>query len=184
MLLPNEKYSQPLHSPSTPIDSSSKTKNGLKTTNTTVITSPAQFPMDRSLFSWIPSDGCISIIRSVSCGGLLTLLDGEIILAPLSGRGSIHWTCVEFEGWFGFRNTATSKFLCHVRGGKLKCTAGDGEKWRHFTITPVAGKGYIMQMCDWWVLKSVIAVEDHGKKTLGRWGDKLADGVVWGFIQV
>lgn len=144
----------------------------------------ARDPVDPSLSSWIPSDGCTTFIRSVSCGGFLTLLDGEVVLAPLTGRGGLHWTCVEFKGWFGFRNTTSKKFLCHISGGRLKCTAGEGEKWGHFTITPVAGKGYIMQMCHWWDLGSVVAVEEHGTKTLGRWGEKLADGVVWEFIEV
>src|SRR6266487_2794649 len=44
--------------------------------------------------SSVPWPGSTFIIRSVSSGQVITLLDGQIVLAPPGGRGSIHWACV------------------------------------------------------------------------------------------
>src|SRR2546421_11330502 len=61
----------------------------------------------------VPWPGSTFIIRSVSSGKVLTLLDGQVVLGLLGGRGSIHWECVETSGWLGFRNLVTGKFLGH-----------------------------------------------------------------------
>jgi hypothetical protein len=135
--------------------------------------------------SCVPSHGSTVIIRSVTCANVLTLLDGQVVLAPSGGRGSIHWTCVETEGWFGFRNRVSNKFICHGGGdGRLKCTAEQHDRWRHFTITPVPERGYVMQMLDWWKLRPIVVNAEDGLRTLGRTGDKLSEGIVWEFVKV
>jgi hypothetical protein len=133
--------------------------------------------------SWVPSHGSTVIIRSISCGNVLTLLDGHVVLAPPSGRGSILWTCIETEGWFGFRNCVSAKFICHGRDGRLKCSAEQHDSWRHFTITPVPKGGYIMQMLDWWTLRPVVINVKNGLQMLGRTGNKLSEGIVWTFLE-
>lgn len=73
----------------------------------------AELEEDHDLQKWVPSHGSIVIIRSTSCGNVITLLDGHVVLASSGSRGSIYWTCVESEGWFGFSNCISKKFLCH-----------------------------------------------------------------------
>jgi hypothetical protein len=126
------------------------------------------------------------IIRSVSSGHVITLLDGQVVLAPPGGRGSIHWACVETEGWLGFRNRISNKFLCHDWNGRLMCSAEQHDGWRHFSITPVPKGGYIMQMLDWWTLRPIVINEcnEKGLQKLGRTGNKLSDGIIWEFIKV
>jgi hypothetical protein len=138
---------------------------------------------DHASSSWVPSHGSTVIIRSLSCGNVLTLLDGDIVLAPPSGRGSILWTCIETEGWFGFRSCVSAKFICHGRDGRLKCSAGQHDSWRHFTITPVPKGGYIMQMLDWWTLRPIVINAQNGLQKLGRTGNKLSEGIVWTFLE-
>jgi len=133
--------------------------------------------------SWVPSDGSTVIIRSTSCGNVLTLLDGNIVLAPPSGRGSILWECVESSGWFGFRSCVSGKFICHGRDARLKCTAEQHHSLRYFTITPVPKGGYIMQMPDWWTLRPVVINAENGLQKLGRTGNKLSEGIVWNFLE-
>lgn len=41
--------------------------------------------------SSIPSHNFTFVIRSISSGHVITLLDGQVVLAPPGGRGSIHW---------------------------------------------------------------------------------------------
>lgn len=153
------------------------------TTSENVTVGPDEDRYD-DLRSWVPSHGSTVIIRSTSCGNVITLLGGDVVLAPLGGRGSIHWTCVETEGWFGFRNRVTNKFLCHGWDARLKCSAEEHDKWRHFTITPVPKGGYIMQMLDWWVLRPIVVNAERGLQKLGRTGNRLSEGMVWEFIRV
>ena len=139
---------------------------------------------DPSSPDWVVPDGSTVIIRSVSCGNVLTLLNGHVVLAPFGGRGSSLWVCVETEGWFGFRNCVSNKFICHGRDGRLKCSAEQHDSWRHFTITPVPNQGYILQMLDWWTLCPVVINAENGLQKLGRTGDKLSEGIVWQFFEV
>lgn len=140
------------------------------------------YPQSHPSLSSIPSDGCTVIIRSVSSGHVITFVDGNVVLAPPGGRGSILWKCVESDGWIGFRNCVTNKFLCHDGNGMLKCEAEHHGKWRHFTITPMRKGGYILQMADWWTLRPVVLNEENGLQKLGRTGQTLSQGIIWEFV--
>ncbi|KAJ4299328.1 hypothetical protein N0V90_004573 [Kalmusia sp. IMI 367209] len=139
---------------------------------------------DNDSCSGVPSQNSTVIIRSISSGHVITLLDGQVVLASPGGRGSIHWACVETEGWMGFRNCVSNKFLCHDWNGRLKCSAEQHDAWRHFTITPVPKGGYIMQMLDWWTLRPIVINAEKGLQKIGRTGNKLSEGIVWEFIKV
>ncbi|XP_014553917.1 hypothetical protein COCVIDRAFT_106480 [Bipolaris victoriae FI3] len=134
----------------------------------------------------IPRHGCTYILCATSDNGnVLTLLDGSVVLAARGAtHGSIYWECVETQGWFGWRNCSSSRFVCHDGNGRLKCTAELGSGWRQFTVTPVPKGGYVLQMLDWWTLRPVVVDEERGLRKLGRNGDKLSEGVVWEFIKV
>ena len=136
----------------------------------------------------IPRHGCTYILRATSWddgNSVLTLVDGSVVLvARGTTHGSIYWECVETQGWFGWRNCSSSRFVCHDGNGRLKCTAGLGSGWRQFTVTPVPKGGYVMQMLDWWTLRPVVVDPERGLRKLGRNGDKLSEGVVWEFIKV
>ena len=138
---------------------------------------------DHASTSWVPSHGSTVIIRSISCGNVLTLLDGNIVLAPPSGRGSILWECVESKGWLGFRSCVSGKFICHGPDARLKCTAEEHQRFRYFTLTPVPKGGYIMQMEDYWTLRPVVINAENGLRKLGRTGNKLSEGIVWNFLE-
>lgn len=132
----------------------------------------------------IPSHELTVIIRSISSGQVITLIDGNVVLASPGSCGSIHWTCVETEGWIGFRNRVSNKFLCHDGNGRLKCTADQRDGWRQFTVTPMPDEGYIMQMLDWWKLRPIVIDAEKGLQKLGRNGNNLSEGIVWEFIKV
>jgi hypothetical protein len=115
---------------------------------------------------------------------VITLVDGQVVLAPLGSRGSIDWKCVETEGWFGFQSCVSNKFINHGWDARLKCSAELRGKCRHFTITPVSDGGYIMQMPDWWVLRPIVINAADGLQKLGRTGNRLSEGIIWEFIKV
>ncbi|KAF2463282.1 uncharacterized protein BDR25DRAFT_307876 [Lindgomyces ingoldianus] len=139
---------------------------------------------NHDLSSGVPSHDFTVIIRSISSGYVITLLDGQVVLAPPGGQGSIHWKCVETEGWIGFRNPISNRFLCHDWSGRLKCSAEQHNGWRHFTITPMPNGGYIMQMLHWWTLRPIVINAEEGLQKIGRNGNKLSEGIIWEFIKV
>ncbi|USP75758.1 hypothetical protein yc1106_03032 [Curvularia clavata] len=146
---------------------------------------PANPVSDPDVRHQVPSDGRTFIIRAISKdNNVLTLLNGNVVLAPMNTRGSIYWTCVETQGWFGFRNCSSNKFLGHGLDGRLKCQAQERDGHRQFTITPMPLGGYIMQMLDWWTLRPVVVNPENGLQKLGRTGNKLSEGVVWEFMSI
>lgn len=96
--------------------------------------------------SSMPRPGLTFIIRSVSCGRVITLLDGQIVLTQLGGRGSTHWACVETKGWHGFKNLASGKFLGHSIGGRLQCSAGRHLGWERFHVRQRREGDYVLLM--------------------------------------
>lgn len=75
--------------------------------------------------------GSTFIIRSVSSGHVLTLLDRQIVLIQPGGRGFIYWACVETKGWLGFLNVVSGKFLGYDVNWKLYCSA-ERYSWQEF----------------------------------------------------
>jgi hypothetical protein len=174
----SQEPSQPSTASVSDLDDSS-----IYTPATTADNVTSDLDKDHASPSWVPSHGSTVIIRSTSCGNVLTLLDGHVVLAPPGGRGSILWTCIESEGWFGFRDAVSAKFICHGWDGRLKCSAEQHDAWRHFTITPVPKGGYVMQMLDWWTLRPIVINALNGLQMLGRTGNKLSEGIVWNFLE-
>lgn len=136
----------------------------------------------------VPWPGSTFIIRSVLTGRLLTLLDGQVVLAPPGGRGSIHWKCVEEKGWLGFRNTISGRFLGHNKNGRLCCVADRQQGWENFCVRMTPDENYVLLMTHFERLWKVgLKVEGNGA------GEKLVKmnavdaekgKVEWDFIKV
>lgn len=124
------------------------------------------------------------IIRCLSSGRVLTLLDGQVVLAQPGGRASIHWACVETKGWLGFRNPVSGKYLGHDRSGILRCSADQHNGWEHFYARPRPEGGYILLMKHWEKLYHVGVKVEHGVERLGKIGEGGSDGLVWEFSKV
>jgi hypothetical protein len=133
----------------------------------------------------VPWPGSTFIIRSVSSGQVITLLDGKIVLAPLGGRGSIHWECVETKGWLGFRNLVTNKFLGHNgKRGTLCCEAKKHLDWEHFCVRKRPEGGYIMLMTHYDGLWTVGIKAEQEVETLAKIEFGGAGEIAWEFIRV
>jgi hypothetical protein len=134
--------------------------------------------------SSVPWPGSTFIIRSASSGHVITLLDGQIVLAPPGGRGSIEWECVETKGWLGFRSPVSGGFLGHDRHGSLCCTASSHQAWENFCVRMRPEGGYVLLMTHWERLWHVGLKEEQGVEKLAKCGDGGSDGMVWEFIKV
>ncbi|KAF1987682.1 hypothetical protein K402DRAFT_403372 [Aulographum hederae CBS 113979] len=80
----------------------------------------------------VPQHGSTFIISHVLTRQLITLLRGELVLAPSNSLGSSHWECIEVEGGFGFRNVVSGRLLGRNRQWGLICEAHKPYEWEKF----------------------------------------------------
>ena len=132
----------------------------------------------------VPWPGSTFIIRSVSCERVITLLDGQIVLAQPSNRGSIFWVCIETAGWLGFRNTVSGQFLGHDKKGKLCCASPKHNKWEYFCCRVKPKGGCVLLMTHWDEIWHVGIKVEQGVEKLAKIGDGKSDGIEWEFVKV
>ena len=135
----------------------------------------------------VPWPGSTFTIRSVSCGRVLTLRDGQIELTQpplLGGRGSIYWACVETKGWLGFRNTVSGKLLGHDSKGRLCCSAEQHRGWEYFCVRMRPEGGCVLFMTHYDKLWHVGFKEDQGVKKLAKIENGASDRILWEFDEV
>lgn len=130
----------------------------------------------------IPWPGSTFIIRSISSGRVITLLDGQIVLASPGGRGSIHWVCEETKGWLGFQNLASGRFLGHDMKGRLCCSVARHQGWENFCARSRPEGGCILLMTHFERLWQVGSCVEQGVEKLEKTGS--SDGIVWDFVRV
>ena len=132
----------------------------------------------------VPWPGSTYIIRSVSSGHMITLLEGNVVLTQPGGRGAIQWKCVETKGWLGFQNTVSGKFLGHGRFDDLICKANHHMLWEWFSTRMKPDGGCILLMTHFERLWHVGIKQEHGGEKLAKIGDGGSGGILWEFIEV
>lgn len=66
------------------------------------------------------------------------------------------WLCVEKNGYFGFVNLQTNKFIGHKDDDKLHSATVHHESWELMTVRQHPNGGYELLMPHWWhTLKKV-----------------------------
>ncbi|KAL8769041.1 MAG: hypothetical protein Q9209_004827 [Squamulea sp. 1 TL-2023] len=132
----------------------------------------------------VPWPGSTFIIRSVKSGHVLTLLDGQIVLAQPGGRGSIHWACVETKGWFGFLNVVSGMFLGYDANWKLCCSVERHRWWEFFCVRPRPEGGCVLFTTHYERLWPVGIKVEQGVEKLAKIEGGGSDGIVWEFAKV
>ncbi|KAL8975790.1 MAG: hypothetical protein Q9205_008073 [Flavoplaca limonia] len=132
----------------------------------------------------VPWPGSTFIIRSVSSGHVLTLLDGQIVLTQPGGRGSIHWACVETKGWLGFLNVVSGKFLGYDANWKLCCSAERHSWWEFFCIRMRPEGGCVLLMTHYERLWQVGIKVEQGVEKLAKMEYGGSDRIVWEFAKI
>ncbi|KIW70857.1 hypothetical protein PV04_03094 [Phialophora macrospora] len=139
------------------------------------------------LSSSVPWAGSTFIIRSIPSGHALTVLDGKVILAPLGGRGSVHWKCVATKGWLGFQNVVTGRFLGHDgKRGRLCCSVAWHRGWESFMPQLRPQGGFVLMTPHFEKLWPVGVKVEKGVEMLAKIEKDPADPAVsvWEFIKV
>ena len=134
--------------------------------------------------SSVPGPGFTFIIRSVSCGRVITLLNGQTVLTQPGGCGSIHWACVETKGWLGFRNVVSGRFLGHSARGILRCSAERHLPWERFDVRQSRKGDYVLLMTNYEDLWPVGIKVEQGVESLAKINKGGSDGITWEFIEV
>lgn len=130
----------------------------------------------------VPQPGKTFLLRKRTSGNLLTLLNGAVRLFPPGIPGSAyHWSCHEREGWIGFKNVATGKWLVFNNERTLHANATHHQDWESFFMRSMPEGGYVLLMRHWnvlWPLKRT------GSDKLGKVKAPVKQGLVWDFIEV
>ncbi|QDS73148.1 hypothetical protein FKW77_001906 [Venturia effusa] len=139
----------------------------------------------------VPWPGSTYMIRSRStdtAGQVITLLEGQVVLAHQGGRGSAHWDCIEKDRWLGFRNPVSGKLLGHDEPGRLRCVVDQHRDWEYFCVRMKPEGGFVMLLRNGGRAESLWQLGlkvDKGKKAHEAHLAKIqkGDGIVWDFIK-
>lgn len=127
------------------------------------------------------------MIRLLPTNEFLTLLNGEVILAPPGGFGSIFWKCEEMKGWLGFRNTVSGKMLSNHLGEHLCCMMDKHKGCEYVCVRKSPEEGYVILMSYWKCAETLWPVcvrEIEGAKRVVKNEGAIGDASLWEFIKV
>ena len=124
------------------------------------------------------------MIRSVKSGDYLTLLRGDVVLAPSEVQGSQHWECVKLDGWLGFRNVASYGYLGRDGSWALCCGAQNHREWEKFHVVNSEAGRFVMLMTHWGKLRPIDYRDEQGAKRLAMVEVESDNGILWEFVKV
>ncbi|KIW76422.1 hypothetical protein Z517_11168 [Fonsecaea pedrosoi CBS 271.37] len=168
--------------PRSPDPDDSTAYSGTTPSETTVDNLDGSDNVDLSVPS-APWPGSTYIIRSTSCGRFLSLVDGNVVLAHQNGRSSIRWKCADREGWLGFKNEASGKWLGY-NGDAIRCSAGEHKARESFVVRPRPEGGYVLLVTSWENLWAVGVKRVKEVETLATINRGVSRGLIWDFVEV
>ena len=133
-----------------------------------------------------PEPGTTYTIRSVSCGKVITLLEGKIELTEPNEFGCSHWACEDNDGWIGFRNRVSGGFLGNDTSGRVCCTSKVHGKTERLCTRMTPNEGCILLMLHEDGLHHVGSISTDGVEALfinRAWYYKV-NKLGWEFTQV
>ena len=128
--------------------------------------------------SAVPHAGFTYLIKSVMSQEVVTLFDGQIVLAQPDRHGS-QWRCVSDNGWLGFRNVTSGRFLGRDKDWRLCCEQTWHREWERFQVIE-RGVGEALIMRHWGVLRPV----GMRAKKLSMIENWESQEIIWEFIKV
>lgn len=135
-----------------------------------------------------PLPGHIYKIVSASCGRLIMVLNGSLVLASPDEFGAPFWSCEQHDTLLGFRNTATGKILGHDSGnpGFIRCEAQNLQQWEQLLAIPhTRTRDAFSLLAEYWYGQRAIGLDDEGEETrLCRIKDVHDPGNAWIFDEV
>ncbi|KAM0262136.1 hypothetical protein ACHAQJ_001878 [Trichoderma viride] len=132
-------------------------------------------------FHQVPWPGRVYMIQEKASKRAITFRNGSLFLQGTGEDGDEcqHWLCVEAEGYFGFFNSRSGKYLGHNGGWDIKASAVYLQGWEYFTPRRHPKGGYQLLMPYHQTLREV-AVYDEGQRLVGR----QHGTTLWEFVTV
>jgi hypothetical protein len=97
---------------------------------------------------------------------VITLFNGEVSLVPPGGLGSIHWRCVQREGWLGFPHIVSVFCLSYCPPERIEdvlvCRFGELKVWERIALRPKPDGGFLLMMTEGEGLRPVGTTLDMG----------------------
>lgn len=133
----------------------------------------------------VPWPGSTYIIRCINSGQVITLLNGDVILAQPDSPGCSHWACADHNGWLTFRNLVSGGFLGPSGFVFLKCFENLNEGG-NFCVRMRPQGGCVMLLhflSQLHVVKIRVAKGEDFKRLTISWGE-VTEEAAWEFIRV
>lgn len=94
-----------------------------------------------------PHPGSSYLIQCTQNDQVITLQKGEIVLAPVGGPDRTRWECIEVNGWLGFREPSSNRFLGYNHSEELWCKVEHHQVWERFQVREASeGKFYLLMV--------------------------------------
>ncbi|KAH8666152.1 hypothetical protein BGZ61DRAFT_302500, partial [Ilyonectria robusta] len=127
----------------------------------------------------VPQAGDTFIIVDKAYGRAITVIEGRPKLETSANRaGSWRWLCTEKDGFLGFRNTVSGRYLGHNIWWNMVVDGWSHKAWEHFHARRQECGGYTLLAPDWFTMRQ-ISIGEGNTLVAGSEG-----GTVWEFIKV
>lgn len=131
----------------------------------------------------VPWAGQTFVIVDKASGRVISQTNGELRLEDNTARkGCWHWLCVEKDGWLGFCNTASGRYLGINVWGVLQAEVRHHQGWEYFSARKHPNGGYMLLSTQtFWKLLTVGLNKDG---ILVANAPASIEGIVWEFVKV
>lgn len=126
-----------------------------------------------------PQAGDTFIIMEKPHGRVITVIEGKLQLETSPNRaGSWRWLCTEKDGFLGFRNTVSGRYLGRNFWWNMVIDGMNHKYWEHFHARRQPGGGYTLLAPSWFTMRQISIGEGNALVA----GDER--GTVWEFMKV
>ncbi|KAI1735111.1 hypothetical protein F4680DRAFT_453202 [Xylaria scruposa] len=134
----------------------------------------------------VPEPGNTYKIVEVDSERTIALVRGRLTLVSDAGtRGGWQWDCEEHpDGWIGFRDAVSGRYLGHDNKGGYIAQAGKLDAWESFVLRPRAAGGYNLYMKFGHKLKLMGVSENDGPTPKLVDAKSFEEAARWEFYKV
>ncbi|KAL7796757.1 hypothetical protein V8C37DRAFT_371364 [Trichoderma ceciliae] len=133
-------------------------------------------------FYAVPWPGSVYIILEKASGQAITLKNDSLCLQTVEGAHNeySHWLCVEANGYFGFFNPKSGKYIGHNGKWDMQASAEKFLDWEYLTPRRHPDGGYQLLTPFWQHTLREVAIADDGKRLIRR----QHGTTLWEFVKV
>jgi hypothetical protein len=130
----------------------------------------------------VPWPEGVYMIKEKASGKAITLVNGSPCLRSTEEEHNEYnyWLCVKTNGYFGFFNPKTGKYIGHDGQSNIQASADSFLDWEYFTPRQHPNGGYQLLSPFWHHTLMELAVADNGKTLIRR----EHGTTLWEFVKV